>query len=227
MASTASSSAVGSRYAPARLSAFGNGSQVRQRGQWALPSRSAGLTNRICSSFVLHRRARADMVEQAEEGAADAVVSGAAGDSPQNAGGDGDGRPAGEAVGVEPRLMDQRRRFDRLLDRQWREALGRAERRLDGAEDLSARSETAVAAALPPLRRPEVSALIRVLVRPLCDLSPNFSRHRRGPLASKQVERAPARPRSTPGPRLPPAIRARPRRSSLRSRRGASSGRSS
>lgn len=42
-------------------------------------------------------------------------------------------RLAAEAIGVEPRLMDQRRRFDRLLDRQWREALERAGRRLAGA----------------------------------------------------------------------------------------------
>ena len=46
----------------------------------------------------------------------------------------GNRRLAAEAIGVEPRLMDQRRRFDRLLDRQWREALERAERRLAGAE---------------------------------------------------------------------------------------------
>ncbi|WP_166041022.1 hypothetical protein [Sphingosinicella sp. YJ22] len=45
----------------------------------------------------------------------------------------GNRRLAAEAIGVEPRLMDQRRRFDPLLDRQWREALGRAERRLAGA----------------------------------------------------------------------------------------------
>lgn len=45
----------------------------------------------------------------------------------------GNRRLAAEAIGVEPRLMDQRRRFDRLLDRQWREALERAERRLAGA----------------------------------------------------------------------------------------------
>ena len=45
----------------------------------------------------------------------------------------GNRRLAAEAIGVEPRNMDQRRRFDRLLDRQWREGLERAERRLAGA----------------------------------------------------------------------------------------------
>jgi hypothetical protein len=41
---------------------------------------------------------------------------------------------AAEAIGVEPRLMDQRRQYDRLLDRQWREALDQADRRLAGIE---------------------------------------------------------------------------------------------
>lgn len=35
-------------------------------------------------------------------------------------------RLAAEAIGVDPRLMDQRREFDPLLDRQWREALAPA-----------------------------------------------------------------------------------------------------
>jgi hypothetical protein len=42
-------------------------------------------------------------------------------------------RLAAEAIGVEPRLMDQRREFDPLLDRQWREAVAQADRRLAGA----------------------------------------------------------------------------------------------
>lgn len=46
----------------------------------------------------------------------------------------GNRRAAAEAVGFEPRLMDQRRRFDPLLDRQWSEALDRADRRLAGIE---------------------------------------------------------------------------------------------
>jgi hypothetical protein len=41
---------------------------------------------------------------------------------------------AAEAIGVEPRLMDQRREFDPLLDRQWEEALDQADRRLAGAK---------------------------------------------------------------------------------------------
>lgn len=45
----------------------------------------------------------------------------------------GNRRLAAEAIGVEPRLMDQRREFDPLLDRQWKEALDQAERRLSGA----------------------------------------------------------------------------------------------
>jgi hypothetical protein len=45
----------------------------------------------------------------------------------------GNRRTAAEAIGVEPRLMDQRRRFDPLLDRQWKDALDQAERRLAGA----------------------------------------------------------------------------------------------
>jgi hypothetical protein len=42
---------------------------------------------------------------------------------------------AAEAIGVEPRLMDQRRGYDPLLDRQWREAVAAAERRLAGVEE--------------------------------------------------------------------------------------------
>jgi hypothetical protein len=45
----------------------------------------------------------------------------------------GNRRLAAEAIGVEPRLMDQRRRFDPLLDRQWQEATAQADRRLAGA----------------------------------------------------------------------------------------------
>ncbi|HWH21669.1 MAG TPA: hypothetical protein VNT25_00050, partial [Allosphingosinicella sp.] len=45
----------------------------------------------------------------------------------------GNRRFAAEAIGVEPRLMDQRREFDPLLDRQWEEALDQADRRLAGA----------------------------------------------------------------------------------------------
>lgn len=41
---------------------------------------------------------------------------------------------AAEAIGVEPRLMDQRRGYDALLDRQWREAVAVAERRLAAVE---------------------------------------------------------------------------------------------
>jgi len=40
---------------------------------------------------------------------------------------------AAQAIGVEPRLMDQRREFDPLLDRQWKAALEQSERRLAGA----------------------------------------------------------------------------------------------
>lgn len=40
---------------------------------------------------------------------------------------------AAAAVGVEPRLMDQRREFDAAFDRQWREAVDIAHRRLSGA----------------------------------------------------------------------------------------------
>jgi hypothetical protein len=39
---------------------------------------------------------------------------------------------AAEAIGFEPRLMDQRRGYDALLDRQWIEALDQADRRLAG-----------------------------------------------------------------------------------------------
>ena len=46
----------------------------------------------------------------------------------------GNRRMAAEAIGFEPRSMDQRRRFDPLLDRQWREALAQADRRLAGVE---------------------------------------------------------------------------------------------
>jgi hypothetical protein len=45
---------------------------------------------------------------------------------------------AAEAIGFEPRLLDQRRRYDALLDRQWTEALEQCERRLaaiDGPYD--------------------------------------------------------------------------------------------
>lgn len=45
----------------------------------------------------------------------------------------GNRRLAAEAIGVEARLMDQRREFDPLLDREWRAALEQAERRLAGA----------------------------------------------------------------------------------------------
>jgi hypothetical protein len=41
---------------------------------------------------------------------------------------------AAEAIGFEPRLMDQRRQYDALLDRQWIEALDQADRRLAGVE---------------------------------------------------------------------------------------------
>lgn len=46
----------------------------------------------------------------------------------------GNRRAAAEAIGFEPRLMDQRRRYDALLDRQWIEALDRADRRLAGMD---------------------------------------------------------------------------------------------
>jgi hypothetical protein len=46
----------------------------------------------------------------------------------------GNRRMAAEAIGFEPRLMDQRRRYDRLLDRQWTEALDQADRRLAGID---------------------------------------------------------------------------------------------
>lgn len=42
----------------------------------------------------------------------------------------GNRRFAAAAIGVEPRLMDQRRRFDKLLDEGWEAALAEAERRL-------------------------------------------------------------------------------------------------
>lgn len=46
----------------------------------------------------------------------------------------GNRRMAAEAIGFDPRLMDQRRRYDKLLDRQWIEALEQADRRLAGVE---------------------------------------------------------------------------------------------
>lgn len=46
----------------------------------------------------------------------------------------GNRRMAAEAIGFEPRLMDQRRRYDPLLDRQWTEAIERCERRLAGID---------------------------------------------------------------------------------------------
>lgn len=46
----------------------------------------------------------------------------------------GNRRMAAEAVGFEPRLMDQRRGYDAMLDRQWIEALDQADRRLAGIE---------------------------------------------------------------------------------------------
>jgi hypothetical protein len=45
----------------------------------------------------------------------------------------GNRRYAAQAIGVEERLMDQRRAFDPVLDRQWEEALDQADRRLAGA----------------------------------------------------------------------------------------------
>ncbi len=45
----------------------------------------------------------------------------------------GNRRAAAEAIGVEPRLMDQRRKYDKVLDRQWEAALEQATRRLSGA----------------------------------------------------------------------------------------------
>lgn len=46
----------------------------------------------------------------------------------------GNRRAAAKAIGVEPRLMDQRRAFDPVLDRLWEEALDQAHRRLSGAD---------------------------------------------------------------------------------------------
>ncbi len=46
----------------------------------------------------------------------------------------GNRRAAARAIGVEERLMDQRREFDAVLDRQWEEALDQAHRRLSGAD---------------------------------------------------------------------------------------------
>jgi len=45
----------------------------------------------------------------------------------------GNRRAAAEAIGVEPRLMDQRRAFDPVFDRQWDVAVEQAHRRLAGA----------------------------------------------------------------------------------------------
>jgi hypothetical protein len=45
----------------------------------------------------------------------------------------GNRRTAARAIGVEPRLMDQRREFDAAFDRQWRAAVEQADRRLAGA----------------------------------------------------------------------------------------------
>ncbi|HEX6377163.1 MAG TPA: hypothetical protein VFZ91_15735 [Allosphingosinicella sp.] len=46
----------------------------------------------------------------------------------------GNRRMAAEAIGFEPRSMDQRRRYDGLLDRQWSDAVAQADRRLAGIE---------------------------------------------------------------------------------------------
>ena len=46
----------------------------------------------------------------------------------------GNRRMAAEAIGFEPRSMDQRRRYDNLLDRQWRDSAAQADRRLAGIE---------------------------------------------------------------------------------------------
>lgn len=46
----------------------------------------------------------------------------------------GNRRMAAEAIGFEPRLMDQRRQYDALLDREWIEMLEQADRRLAGIE---------------------------------------------------------------------------------------------
>jgi len=46
----------------------------------------------------------------------------------------GNRRAAAEAIGLDPRLMDQRRRHDALLDRDWTAALALASRRLAGRE---------------------------------------------------------------------------------------------
>lgn len=45
----------------------------------------------------------------------------------------GNRRLAAEAIGMDPRGMDQRREFDPVLDREWREAVEQADRRLAGA----------------------------------------------------------------------------------------------
>lgn len=46
----------------------------------------------------------------------------------------GNRRAAAGAIGLDPRLMDQRRRHDALLDRDWTGALALASRRLAGRE---------------------------------------------------------------------------------------------
>ena len=118
----------------------------------------------------------AEQAKRAPKRAADAVVAGAARDIPGGAEGGETGSRwlAAEAIGVELRLMDQRRRFDRLLGRQWREALERTERRLvRAAGPLDARRASSLPippALLPPSRR--IRRVPARVVRPLCDLSP-------------------------------------------------------
>ncbi|HEX8527323.1 hypothetical protein [Allosphingosinicella sp.] len=46
----------------------------------------------------------------------------------------GNRKAAADAIGIEPRLMDQRREFDPALDREWTEALDICHRRLSGAD---------------------------------------------------------------------------------------------
>lgn len=53
----------------------------------------------------------------------------------------GNRRFAAEAIGIEPRLMDKRRKFDKPLDRRWKEALVEAHRRLSGGTGASVRAE--------------------------------------------------------------------------------------
>ena len=45
----------------------------------------------------------------------------------------GNRKTAADAIGVDARLMDQRREFDPLLNREWEEALAQADRRLAGS----------------------------------------------------------------------------------------------